>query len=160
MLEKGSALDLQGQIMRTADDAVGVDVKAYLNSKTKALKDSIGMSGLDRGLPDLDLPRNDDSAAIQIDLSNNEEFISNSDVGSKLNLNDGISYYSQPVPVSIPRSLGPLPAFLSDNLMNKLYFHHFLNHTARILVAHDCSHNPFREILPQSTYTRLGTRGS
>lgn len=33
--------------------------------------------------------------------------------------------------------------------MNLLYFHHFLNHTARILVPHDCSANPFRNILPQ-----------
>lgn len=36
--------------------------------------------------------------------------------------------------------------------MNLLYFHHFLNHTARILVPHDCSENPFRNILPQSNH--------
>lgn len=36
--------------------------------------------------------------------------------------------------------------------MNMLYFHHFLNHTARILVPHDCSENPFKSILPQSRY--------
>ncbi|KAL8952223.1 MAG: hypothetical protein Q9183_007402, partial [Haloplaca sp. 2 TL-2023] len=33
--------------------------------------------------------------------------------------------------------------------MNLLYFHHFLNHTARILVPHDCAANPFKNILPQ-----------
>lgn len=39
--------------------------------------------------------------------------------------------------------------------MNLLYFHHFLNHTARILVPHDCERNPFRLILPESTFHLL-----
>lgn len=43
--------------------------------------------------------------------------------------------------------------------MNLLYFHHFLNHTARTLVAHECSDNPFREILPKNEYTESGIRG-
>lgn len=34
--------------------------------------------------------------------------------------------------------------------MNLLYFHHFIDHTARILVPHDCEKNPFRTILPGS----------
>ncbi len=40
-----------------------------------------------------------------------------------------------------------------ENKMNLLYFHHFINHTARILVPHDCEKNPFRQILPGSEYS-------
>jgi hypothetical protein len=32
--------------------------------------------------------------------------------------------------------------------MNLLYFHHFIYHTGRILVPHDCPENPFRTVLP------------
>jgi len=70
-------------------------------------------------------------------------------IQSKDTVFKGDGYYSKPVPVKIPRSLEPLPAPLLENRMNLLYFHHFLNHTARILVPHDCSENPFRSILPR-----------
>jgi hypothetical protein len=39
--------------------------------------------------------------------------------------------------------------------MNLLYFHHFINCTARILVPHDCERNPFRHILPESKSSML-----
>jgi hypothetical protein len=58
-------------------------------------------------------------------------------------------YYAEPVLIHIPRALEPLPAELMDNQMNLLYFHHFINHTGRILVPHDCPENPFRSVLPQ-----------
>lgn len=59
-------------------------------------------------------------------------------------------YYAKPVAIKIPQDLEPLPPQLLENGMNLLYFHHFLNHTARILVPHDCDMNPFRMVLPQS----------
>jgi hypothetical protein len=58
-------------------------------------------------------------------------------------------YYAEPVLIHIPRALEPLPAELVENQMNLLYFHHFINHTGRILVPHDCPENPFRSVLPQ-----------
>ncbi|KXL47288.1 hypothetical protein M433DRAFT_77072 [Acidomyces richmondensis BFW] len=44
-------------------------------------------------------------------------------------------YYAQPVPVRIPKALEPLPNELLHNQMNLLYFHHFINHTGRIMMA-------------------------
>jgi len=55
-------------------------------------------------------------------------------------------------PVSIPRGLDPLPPMLVENDRNMMYFKHFLSFTARLLVPHDCSENPFKKVLPQSTY--------
>jgi hypothetical protein len=55
-----------------------------------------------------------------------------------------------PDQMSIPRRLDPLPQWLLSNDQNKMYFHHYLKHTARLLVPHDCSENPFKHILPQS----------
>jgi len=57
-----------------------------------------------------------------------------------------------PDQMSIPRRLDPLPQWLLSNEQNKMYFHHYLKHTARLLVPHDCSENPFKHILPQSVY--------
>jgi hypothetical protein len=65
------------------------------------------------------------------------------------------SYYAKPVAIRISKSFGVLPPILLQNPMNLLYFHHFLNHTARILVPHDCEQNPFRRILPESVYTYI-----
>lgn len=131
-------------------------------------QDLIVNYGLDRGFPDMDLPTNNDDLALNgitptittagynilksedaADESNNH-----SEFGFGLNASNSAhgerGYYAKPVPVAIPRSLGHLPATLQENPMNLLYFHHFLNHTARILVPHDCSENPFKSILPQS----------
>ena len=125
--------------------------------------------GIDRGVADRDLPKNNDMIALDqvtptlatagLDRtygdSGNDDLIS--EFGFGLNAVDDFSlepvgyYANPPVTVSISKSLEPLPAVLQDNPMNLLYFHHFLNHTARILVPHDCSENPFKSILPQST---------
>ena len=59
-------------------------------------------------------------------------------------------YYAKPVPIHIPRLLSPLPPTLLESPINMLYFHHFINHTARILVPHDCYLNPFATVLPAS----------
>ncbi|KAL8705739.1 MAG: hypothetical protein Q9201_001173 [Fulgogasparrea decipioides] len=122
--------------------------------------------GVDRGFPDLDIPRNNDSTALdgtspslsRLDsvhsgLSAKEEDYFPPEFGFGLygnnSAHDQGGYYANPVTVTIPRALTPLPPILQENPMNLLYFHHFLNHTARILVPHDCAANPFKNILPQ-----------
>lgn len=57
-----------------------------------------------------------------------------------------------PSHISIPRPLAPLPQLLLGNPKNLMYFDHYLKHTARLLVIHDCSENPFKHILPQSKF--------
>lgn len=119
--------------------------------------------GQDRGHPDLDIPRNNDTVAISgmspSEHSDFEAWLRDTDVavpefGFGLVSRDTVfakgGYYATPVPIKIPRKLEPLPRTLSENPMNLLYFHHFLNHTARILVPHDCPENPFKTILPKS----------
>ena len=123
--------------------------------------------GLDCGFRDLDLPGNNDSLALNgitpslgpasyagSQAEDNDDFVEPIEFGFGLYGVDYAQeqggYYAKPVAVSIPKSLGILPSTLQDNPMNLLYFHHFINHTARILVIHDCSENPFRSILPQS----------
>jgi hypothetical protein len=121
--------------------------------------------GLDRGLPDLDLPRNNDTGAIsgvspsehsELDAWLNDFELAIPEFGFGLPTRDTVfakgGYYASPVPIKIPRKLEPLPSTLLENPMNLLYFHHFLNHTARILVPHDCSENPFKTILPKSRF--------
>ncbi|KAI1975160.1 hypothetical protein LOZ55_004786 [Ophidiomyces ophidiicola] len=99
--------------------------------------------GFDGGRADLDLGRNDDAGALAC--------------AAPLELPAGPlarreftrgGYYAQPVAIEIPRALVPLPAGLQSNAMNLLYFHHFLNHTSRILVPHACARNPFAAVLP------------
>lgn len=130
--------------------------------------------GVDRGFPDLDLPHNNDMTALNgvtptmgtVDLDRNEADLGNEDLYSEFGFginasegfNEGSGYYANPVTVSISRSLEPLPPTLQDNPMNLLYFHHFVNHTARMLVPHDCSENPFKSILPQSAYSNTSAR--
>lgn len=129
--------------------------------------------GIDRGFPDLDLPHNNDMIALNgvtptmgiAELDRNESDIGNDDLCSEFGFglsasegfNEGSGYYTSPVTVSISRSLEPLPPTLQKNPMNLLYFHHFVNHTARMLVPHDCSENPFKSILPQSAYSDTST---
>ena len=123
--------------------------------------------GVDRGFPDLDLPKNNDSVALTgltpalstpglyrgNSVGEADDFRTPIEFGFGLHNSDTAhsegGYYAAPVSVSIPRSLGILPSTLQNNPMNLLYFHHFLNHTARILVPHDCIENPFRSILPK-----------
>lgn len=129
--------------------------------------------GIDRGFPDLDLPHNNDMIALNgvtptmgtAELDRSEVDLGNDDLYSEFGFglsasegfNEGSGYYASPVTVSISRSLEPLPPTLQKNPMNLLYFHHFVNHTARMLVPHDCSENPFKSILPQSTYSDTST---
>jgi hypothetical protein len=118
------------------------------------------------GYPDLDTPKNDDSNAIMVfsppvsreNTMTNVKSGSETDFASELGFGarsrdmafESGGYYAKPVPIKIPQALEPLPTTLLENRMNLLYFHHFLNHTARILVPHDCEQNPFRMILPAS----------
>ncbi|KAF2474502.1 C6 zinc finger domain-containing protein [Lindgomyces ingoldianus] len=111
--------------------------------------------GYDMGYPDLDTPKNDDVNAIAMfsppsdTLGFDDERIYNAEVRGKDIAFEKGGYYAKPVAIKISKSLGPLPQLLLENPMNLLYFHHFLNHTARILVPHDCEQNPFRQILPE-----------
>lgn len=116
--------------------------------------------GYDLGLPDLDLPRNDDIHAIAIfsPPSGTIGFDEDTPYGSAEQRAKDMAfekggYYAKPVPIKISKHLEPLPPLLLENPMNLLYFHHFLNHTARILVPHDCEQNPFRQILPESRFS-------
>ncbi|KAJ9216314.1 transcriptional regulator family: Fungal Specific TF [Paecilomyces variotii] len=117
--------------------------------------------GYDYGYPDHDLNKNDDIAALK--HANPEEQTEGSlQVQSPQTIstpgNDTVikgDYYRQPVPVNIPRYLSPLPSALLENPINLMYFHHFLNHTARILVPHHCSENPFVSVLPSMAVSDL-----
>lgn len=119
--------------------------------------------GYDLGHPDLDTPKNDDANAIAslrpqspgqgMDMNNENTYGYVPVRGKDMAFEQG-RYYAKPVPISVCRALEPLPPLLLDNPMNLLYFHHFLNHTARILVPHDCEQNPFRQILPESKQSR------
>ncbi|RMZ92661.1 hypothetical protein DV736_g127, partial [Chaetothyriales sp. CBS 134916] len=117
--------------------------------------------GHDRGAQDLDIPHNNDANAIseqtpsdQADFSSwLEAKFDDPSFGfgtvSRQQVFAAGGYYASPVPIKIPRKLEPLPVTLTENPMNLLYFHHFLNHTAKILVPHDCPENPFKTILPK-----------
>ncbi|THW41514.1 hypothetical protein D6D25_04692 [Aureobasidium pullulans] len=96
--------------------------------------------GYDQGLPDLDLPKNNDKEALgqntSIPIDSPQQCSSD-------------FYYSAPVPVTIPNSLMPVPSVLLENPMNLIYCHYFINYTANVLVTHQCPSNPFSTILPQ-----------
>ncbi|KAG9238543.1 fungal-specific transcription factor domain-containing protein [Amylocarpus encephaloides] len=118
--------------------------------------------GVDRGFKDRDTDKNDDTNAISgssptalrdhLDLDIDESGkITHIEFGFGMETNhtafDKSSYYDKPVPICIPKALEPLPATLLENPMNLL--HHFLNHTAGCLIPHNCSSNPFKQILPR-----------
>lgn len=124
--------------------------------------------GLDRGRPDLDLNQNDDHSAIDINyalglinpqsesLSGTPAAHSPEEEGKRTCFErTQYAYYNSPVPINIPRYLSPLPATLVQTPINLMYFHHFLNHTARMLVPHDCDSNPFITVLPSSEFRSL-----
>ncbi|KAL8419389.1 hypothetical protein RB594_002570 [Gaeumannomyces avenae] len=133
--------------------------------------DSCTCYGIDRGFVDLDVGKNDDVNAISdmVPAPSGGSFpYDMSDISSLLHDHGdgddcasgvhglsvrrelGGSYYETPVIVRIPRKFEPLPSKLLNNPMNLLYFHHFLNHTAKVLVPFDGPQsNPFRTILPQ-----------
>jgi len=107
--------------------------------------------GFDQGRSDIDLPNNNDRDALIIVTT--PDRTGRYKISRHLSGNTGPfssdGYYHRPVQVSIPGSLKPLPSMLLQNDMNLLYFHHWLNYTAKILVTHDCLNNPFRTVLPQ-----------
>lgn len=116
--------------------------------------------GYDNGKPDKDLGRNDDGNAIMgysaigaktASVHTSEDATRGSrpsDFG--LGMRDTGNYYERRVEVWISKAFEPLPPRLQHNPMDLLYFHHFLNHTARVLVPHDdLESNPFRTVLPQ-----------
>ncbi|KAH8431964.1 fungal specific transcription factor domain-containing protein [Aspergillus melleus] len=117
--------------------------------------------GLDCGHPDRDLNQNDDHSAIDINSALNlvnqqgESLSHTAAPGSSKKRAKvccfectNFAYYKSAVPINIPRYLSPLPATLVQTPINLMYFHHFLNHTARMLVPHDCGNNPFITVLP------------
>ncbi|KAH6660172.1 fungal-specific transcription factor domain-containing protein [Truncatella angustata] len=122
--------------------------------------------GVDRGLPDLDLGKNDDENAIGTGYTplsqrdrietpegdfDNDLFSTDFSFGFEATDAKGETkgYYDKPVEIFIPQYLEPLPTKLIKNPMNLLYFHHFINHTAKVLVPYDDAHaNPFRTTLP------------
>lgn len=118
--------------------------------------------GYDHGFPDLDVAWNSDSTAIIPQTPAAGETTpaaesplpvpsgSPSPASSKEAAFQRGGYYAQPVPIKISKAFEPLPSYLTDSPMNLLYFHHFTNHTARVLTPHDCPDNPLRTILPQS----------
>ena len=89
---------------------------------------------MDPGLVDRDLPCNVTRPPRQDDL-----FTRN-----------GHDYYSKPVPLLFAPQLSSILSSIQDRPMDLLYFHFFINHTARGLMVHDCGDNPFRTILPRS----------
>lgn len=111
--------------------------------------------GLDCGYRDYDLNKNDDTAAIEpaglTDAITGDFKLSlgHAKLRRKPFFTAG-GYYATPVQMNIPRQLTPLPSTLQENSINLMYFHHFINHTARILVPHDCEENPFISVLPAS----------
>ncbi|KAJ5887630.1 hypothetical protein N7495_007671, partial [Penicillium taxi] len=111
--------------------------------------------GLDCGRSDRDLGLNNDHAAIDInsamDMINSRgrsSHTSSPSQESTVQDSDYGGYYASPVPINLPRYLSPLPSSLLGNPINLMYFHHFLNHTSRMLVPHDCDKNPFISVLP------------
>ncbi|MCJ1386004.1 hypothetical protein MMC17_009129 [Xylographa soralifera] len=151
--------------IRTSGDPRRLSVNSLLSSPTAQETANQMLSyGIDRGFPDLDIPRNEDRHVLEgttpVPTRSSDPNIFDggsshlhSEFGFRLHGTHAThgtdGYYSKSVLVEVPRSLEPLPPVLLENQMNLLYFHHFLNHTARILVPHDCSENPFRIILPQ-----------
>ncbi|CAK7262743.1 hypothetical protein SEPCBS57363_000198 [Sporothrix epigloea] len=106
--------------------------------------------GIDAGFWDLDLEKNNDANALSGVWRNTERGKGNIHEQMAEATNHSCGYYTKPVSVRIPRALGTLPPKLTENPMNMLYFHHFINNTAHLLVPHDDPQsNPFRTILPQ-----------
>ncbi|KAH1418148.1 hypothetical protein KXV70_001035 [Aspergillus fumigatus] len=122
---------------------------AYLTSVTDNY-------GLDHGRPDVDLNQMDDHSAVDINYAldliiperQTRTTFESASADHGLATSVGCGYYASPVPINIPRYLSPLPLALVEKPINLMYFHHFLDHTAKMLVAHDCGDNPFITVLP------------
>lgn len=153
-------LSVQSLIHSTQDSNLQDDNPEGGSRRRYPVTDSVSTTyGYDMGLPDFDTPRNKDDSAIAVfsppvgilELNGDFAFAEAEPRGKDMAFGKG-GYYAKPVQIRIPKSLEPLPPLLMENKMNLLYFHHFINHTARILVPHDCEKNPFRQILPESKH--------
>ena len=116
--------------------------------------DRMQFYGIDRGLPDFDVPRNIDRTVLDVTTpimthTETERRDSSTEFGFSSTANS-VAGYTHNLQVRISKNLLPLPDVLLNNPMNLMYFHFFIEHTARILVPHDCPANPFKIILPQS----------
>lgn len=129
--------------------------QAYLTSVTDNY-------GFDSGRPDRDVALNNDHAAIDVNSSlgmtgargqSEEASPKCYYTPSEIQNADLSGYYAVSVPINIPRYLSPLPSSLLGNPINLMYFHHFINHTSRMLVPHDCDNNPFTSVLPSSKFS-------
>ncbi|KAF2749312.1 hypothetical protein M011DRAFT_398582 [Sporormia fimetaria CBS 119925] len=147
-------------VVSTATDSGSAYTPEPLHDCQSPMPDtSTTLYSYDRGLPDLDIPRNADNEAIDESSYPERSYWDDDSSCESMNWTDErnpsgpafekTAYYAKPVAIRIPKSLEPLPPLLLENKMNLIYFHHFLNHTARILVPHDCEQNPFRQILPE-----------
>jgi Fungal Zn(2)-Cys(6) binuclear cluster domain len=107
--------------------------------------------GYDTGQPDRDVDHNDDLNAIvgSPAIAQGSSFDTLERETQTFALDN---YYENPVQINIPKDLEPLPEQLQSNPMNLLYFHHFINHVARILTPHDCPANPYRTVIPKSKH--------
>ena len=137
------------------------EAKFILPTTTQHLSSSTLLYGFDCGQTDTDLPKHNDHEAIKdftgfgLDYFRNCDHVLEGELCTDLQYkdiapDDGKNYYRRPVSIRLSESLPPLPDLLKTNPMDLMYFHHFINHTARLLVAHDCPENPFRTILPAS----------
>lgn len=163
--------------VNTPVDMHRVSVNSLLSHTTPSELDlnDVRNYGLDCGQPDLDVHRDAELLASLRDISlgniNNLKTISfqttssgtatpsssQEDVSAGAHRNETTvfskgGYYAKPVPIHVSRLLSPLPPTLLESPINMLYFHHFINHTARILVPHDCHLNPFATVLPASMF--------
>lgn len=147
------------QSFHQSEDDHAIKESSLAQSKWQAYLTSVTDNyGMDCGRPDRDLALNNDHAAIDIN-SALDSLAPKSRSGDSASPNvpwaspatqttDYGGYYASPVPVNIPRYLSPLPRTLLENPINLMYFHHFINHTSRMLVPHDCENNPFLSVLP------------
>ena len=137
------------------------EAKFILPTTTNHLSSSTLLYGFDYGQSDTDLPKHNDHKAIKTFTGFGRDYFRHCDQVLEEELctdlqykdiapDNGKNYYRRPVSIRLSESLPPLPDLLKTNPMNLMYFHHFINHTARLLVAHDCPENPFRTILPAS----------
>ncbi|EEP81209.1 predicted protein [Uncinocarpus reesii 1704] len=147
--------------VRLADVDIHPQTSTTLSTvRVTALNETTVGYGFDCGRFDLDINRNDDSTAIEYDITEQPSAPwslpaisgwANSGRDTQKRVTAVFTkggYYARPVPINIPRYLIPLPSALLENPINLLYFYHFLNHTSKILVPHDCSNNPFSNVLP------------
>ena len=143
-----------------------LSVNSLLTQEESNAEQAFEYFGLDRGYPDRDIPSNDDAHALdpaalapgQIQPSD-EPSSPTTAFGFGQTGADSLRSqhcYAEPLQVKIPAAFQPLPPLLFENPMNLLYFHYFIEYTARILVPHDCPANPFRIILPQSMNNATG----